>query len=214
VADKVVYGAENVYHTYSRSVHFDASSVEHMWIDLGTHTQPFTWVICGMINYYPQRTYGHYLLDAGKPTPQRDVDRDWTLSEGLSYRSLMLYQASSAVMATHIGKDAVASGRHIKAPHDEIARPRVFMGVFNGSSSWIGSYDRYHSYGKSGRIDSHSHRYFVLGRRQNHVSDNLASHMTLFEIRFFNQALTSAQRSAQYKQLASKWSFNKYGRGT
>ena len=214
VADKVVYGAGDQYHTYTRSVHFDASSVEHMWIDLGSHSQPFTWVICGMINYYPYRTYGHYLLDAGMPTAQRDVDRDWTFDEGLSYRSLMLFQTRTAVLATHTGKDAVANGKHVISPHNEIARPRVFFGTFNGSASFVGSIDRYNNYGRTGSVDNKTHRYFVLGRRQNHVSNNLASHMTLFEIRFFNKALSSTERLAQYRQLASKWRFNKYGSGT
>ena len=215
VADKVIYGTDNMYHTYSRVVHFDASNVEHMWIDLGAHAQPFTWVICGMINYYPYRTYGHYLLDAGTPTPAKDIRYDWKISDsGLAYRSLMLYQSRTAVMATHTGADAVANGKHVIAPHDEIARPRVFFGVFNGNSSVIGSQDRYNKYAKAGRIDNHTHRYFVLGRRQGNVSNNLASHMTLFEIRFFNKALGNAERAAQYKQLASKWLFNKYGSGT
>ena len=214
VADKVVYGAENAYHTYTRSVHFDASNVEHMWIDLGSHSQPFTWVICGMINYYPYRTFGHYILDAGKPTAQRDITRDWTFDEGLDQRSLMLFQSRTAVLATHTGKDAVANGKHVIAPHNEIARPRVFFGVFNGSASFVGSIDRYNNYGKTGSVDNHTHRYFVLGRRQNHVSNNLASHMTLFEIRFFNKALSANERATQYKQLASKWRFNKYGSGT
>ena len=213
VADVIVYGAEGAYHTYDKSVHFDATNVEHMWIDLGTHHQPFTWVFCGMINYYPQRTFGHYILDAGKPTPTRDTDKDWIIDEGMSYRSLMLYQASSSVLATHTGRDAVASGKHVRAPHNEIARPRVFIGVFNGANSFIGSYDRYNKYGKYGVIDNKVHRHFVMGRRQNRISDNLASHMTMFEIRFFNQALTQYERVGQYQQLAAKWDFNKYGSG-
>lgn len=213
VADVIVYGADGDYHTYDKSVHFDATNVEHMWIDLGTHHQPFTWVFCGMINYYPQRTYGHYMLDAGKATPTRDTDRDWKIDEGMSYRSLMLYQSSSAVIATHTGRDAVASGKHVRGPHNDIARPRVFIGVFNGANSFIGSYDRYNKYGKVGVIDDKVHRHFVMGRRQNNISDNLASHMTMFEIRFFNQALSQAERVGQYQQLAAKWEFNKYGSG-
>lgn len=214
VQDLVVYGAEGAYHTYSNSVHFDANSIEHMWIDLGTHSQPFTWVFCGMINYYPYKTYGHYILDAGKATPVRDVDKDWKIDEGLSQRSLMLYQSSSCVLATHTGRDAVANGKHIRGKNDDIARPRVFIGVFNGANSWIGSYDKYNFYGRSGTIDNKSHRYFVMGRRTNNISDNLASHMTMFEIRFFDRALTKSQRQDQYRQLASKWHFNKYGKGT
>lgn len=212
VIKTVLYGANDQYHTYSAGVHFDATEVQHMWMDYGTNlAQPFTVVITAIIHYYPTRTYGHYLLDAGKPTPAGLSDgNDHTISEGMSYRSLMLYQYKTAVLATHTGADAVKNGNHVITRSDFAPRPKMFFGIFNGSSSYIGAWDLRNRHIKRGTVDSHTHRYFLMGRRQNHVSDNLGAHMTVFEVRFYTQALGTTALNATFNQLASTWKFNKY----
>lgn len=206
------YGAGRKYHTFTKGVHFDADEVEHMWMDWGSNlSQPFTVLITAIIHYYPQRTFGHYLLDSGTSTPGglNDGD-DHVFSEGLSYRSLMLYQQSSAILATHTGADAARDGKHVRVRHNFAPRPRMFFGIFNGSSSYIGSWDRHDKYMKKGTIDTKTHRYFVMGRRNGRVSDNLGAHMTVFEIRMFTSALSKTVLKEHYKQLAATWKFNKY----
>jgi len=212
VIKTVLYGANDQYHTYSAGVHFDATEVQHMWMDYGSNlAQPFTVVITAIIHYYPTRTYGHYLLDAGKPTPGGLADGlDHTISEGMSYRSLMLYQYKTAVLATHTGKDAVKNGNHVLARSDFAPRPKMFFGIFNGSASYIGAWDLRNRHIKRGTVDNHTHRYFLMGRRQNHVSDNLGAHMTVFEVRFYTQALGTVALNATFNQLAATWKFNKY----
>lgn len=208
----VLYGANDQYHTYTAGVHFDATELQHMWMDWGSNlSQPFSVVITAIIHYYPTRTYGHYLLDAGKPTPSGLADgSDHTFSEGLSYRSLMLYQYRTAVLATHTGADAVKNGKHVITRSDFAPRPKMFFAIFNGSASYIGAWDLRNKHIKRGTVDVHTHRNFVMGRRQNHVSDNLGAHMTVFEIRFYTQALGTAALNANFNQLAATWKFNKY----
>ncbi len=212
VVRTVLYGANDQFHTYTAGVHFDATEVQHMWMDYGTSlSQPFTVVITAIIHYYPTRTYGHYLLDAGKATPAGMADGlDHTFSEGMSYRSLMLYQYRTAVMATHTGADAVKNGKHVITRSDFVARPKMFFGIFNGTSSYIGAWDLRNRHIKKGSVDVHTHRYFLMGRRQNHVSDNLGAHMTVFEVRFYTQALGTTALNATFNQLAATWKFNKY----
>jgi len=212
VIQTVVYGTADRYHTYTKGVHFDGADVHHMNLDWGSSlAQPFTVILCGIIHYYPTTTYGHFLLDAGRPVSDSLADgRDHVVSDGLSYRSLMLYRRNTAVLATHTGADPVRSGKHVTARADFYPRPRMFFGIFNGASSYIGAWDNRNQYIKKGTVDSHTHRYFVTGRRQNHVSDEQASHMTLFEIRMYDTALTRVTLKEIYKQLAATWKFNKY----
>lgn len=219
VQDKVVYGSGNEYHTWDQCVHFDASGVEHMWIDMNSSiTGPYTWVIAGMINYYPFKRYGHYLMDSGwasgAPPAYADPDEDTQIHK-VGHRSLMLFQGSSALLGVH-GKSDITYGKHIRSRHDELPRPRVFFGVFDDSGpnkSFVGAFDQWHRYGKWGTITSGiTQRHFVLGRRAGWISDNLASHMTIFEIRYFNKALSAREIKAQYKHLAQKWDYWRYAR--
>jgi hypothetical protein len=208
----VVYGAGDKYHTYTRGLHFDGADVEHMTLDWGSNlSQPFTVIICGIIHWYPYASYGHYLFDSGKPVSTGLADgNDHTISEGLSYRSLMLYRRDTAVLATHTGADPVRSGKHVITRADYAPRPKMFFGIFNGSSSYIGAWDNRNKYIKKGTVDNKSPRYFVTGRSQNHVSDELASHQTMFEMRMFDSAVSLPVLKEIYKQLAATWKFNLY----
>jgi hypothetical protein len=211
VRQTVIYGANGKYHTYTKGVHFDGANVDHMWMDWGSSlSQPFSVVICAIVHHYPERTYGQYLLDAGTATSGSYSGTDRTISEGLSYRSLMLYQSSNAILATHTGADAVRDGKHVITRADFVPRPKMFFGIFNGSSSYIGAWDNANQYINKGAVDVKTHRYFVAGRRQNNVSDNLASHMTMFEMRMFNSAISTVTLKEIYKQMAATWKFNQY----
>jgi len=212
VARHIHYGPNGKYRTYSKGVHFNANDIEHMWLDWGSGlAQPFTVLVCGILHDYPFRTYGHYVLDAGKPTSSTLADgQDHTIDDGLAYRSLMLYQSRTSILASHTGADAVRNGKHVIARNNFVPRPRMMFGLFNGSSSYIGAWDVRNKFIKRGTIDVKTHRYFVMGRRTDAVSDNLGAFMTVFEIRMFTSALTGDQLRAHYKQLASTWKFNLY----
>ena len=208
VRQHTIFGTNDQYHTFTQSLLFDPSDVSHMWMDMGSAiSQPFTFMFAGIIHSYPTRRYGHYILDAGKATPALDVRRDHRVADGLSYRSLMLFQRSSAILCT---RPRVEDGVYAMSKHNYVPRARVMFGIFNGANSYIGYFDHENQVIKKGRVDAKTHRYFVTGRRTNYVSDNLASHMTLFEIRYFNSALGHASLLANYRQLASVWKFSHY----
>jgi hypothetical protein len=214
VRSTVVYGPGNKYHTYAKGVHFDGADVRHMWMDWGSSiSQPFSFILCGIIHNYPTRTYGHYLLDAGvNPTSQiaNYTGADKKIDDGQNHRNVMLYQSHNAILATHQGADAVRNGKHVITRADFAPRPKMFFGIFNGSSSYIGAWDNRNKYIKKGSVDVKTHRYFITGRRQNNVSDNLAAHMTVFEMRMFTSALGTTALNEIYKQLAATWKFNLY----
>ncbi len=197
------------YVTWDKSVYFDYDDINHMWIDLGSALpQPYSVIMMGMIHSYPSATYGHYLLDAGKASPQKDVNKDWSIPDGnLSYRSAMLFQQSSALIGTHTLND-LTYGKHVRVKHNYRPVPRMFYGVFDGAHSHVGSFDPKNSYYASGPTNNHAVRYLVMGRRQEHLSDNLSSHMSIVEIRIFDDALTRNQLRKQYRQLAGKYKLN------
>lgn len=208
VRQHVEFGRKDQFQTYSKSVLFHPSDVNHMWLDMGSSiSQPFTFMFAGIILSYPTRTYGHYILDAGKSQPQLNVNRDHRVNDGLSYRSLMLFQRTSAILCS---RPRVEDGVYVRSRHNYIPRARVMFGVFNGSNSYVGFFDHENHVIKKGKIDTKTHRYFVTGRRTNYISDNLASHMLLFEIRYFNSALSKKSLLSNYRQLAGTWKFNHY----
>ena len=198
------------YVTWDKSVYFEHNSVNHMWIDLGSGvgSQPYTVIIVGLIHSYPSATYGHYLLDAGKPTPTLNVKKDHTIKDKLAYRSAMLFQQSSGLMGTHTKSD-LTYGKHVRVKHNYRRFPRMFFGVFNGTKSRLGAFDKRFKFFKSGKVDNKTARYLVMGRRTNKVSDNLSAHMTVVEVQYFNRALSKAELKAQYRHIAGKYKFNK-----
>lgn len=202
------FGAGGRKHTYTKSVVFNPDQVDHMWVDLGSNlAQPYTVMMAGIILSYPKRTYGHYLLDAGRATPIKNTDKDWTIDDNLAYRSLMLFQLHSALICT---RDDTDDGVIARVPHNYRLTPRVFMGIFHGNSSRVGYFDTREKKVAKGRTDNHSVRRLVIGRRTNKISDNLASHMVLFEVRIWSAHLTPKQYRAQYKQMAALYKFNLY----
>lgn len=209
VAGRNAYGKKSSVHTWTTAVHFNPSTADHMWTDLGYQAQPFTWIFAGIINSYPTRTYGHYILDAGKEPPYHWAARDdHYYNEGLPHRTLMLYQRSSALLFTDM---VVEGGQYVRVPHNYVPRPRVMYGVFASDHSLVGWRDPAQHMYKYGKVSDKAGRYFISGRRNNNVSDNLASHITLFEIRFFSQKLTLEEIGRHYKQLAGTYKFSMYG---
>jgi len=209
----VQYGPGGANHAYDNGVFYNPQFVEHMWLDMAEQIpQPYSWIICGTILSYPSATYGHYLLDTGKARAPGDgslstVRHDRTINDGLSSRSLMLFERTSGLICT---RTRVEDGVYVRTPHHWVARPRVFAGVFNGASSIAAAIDNHADSLTVGTVDNSSARYFVSGRRQNRLSDNLACNMLIFEMRFFRRALSADEVRAQYRQLAATYKFNLY----
>lgn len=196
-----------------RSVVFNQKQVDHMWMEYAAGLpQPFTVVVAGIIHSYPSAKFGHYILDAGKATPVFDADRtgkDFFFNEGASPRNVMLYMKKTARMATNTQPD-MKDGLNIRIKHTEKARPRVFYGVFNGANSAFGARDSKSKFHGTGPLDGGTHRYFVMGRRTNRVSDNRAAVMSIWDINIFHRALTKAEIDGVYEELANTYQFKEY----
>jgi hypothetical protein len=221
VRNHVVFGKKGKYHTQSKVVYFDYRHCEHMWIDLGKNfSKDFTWIFCGIILNYPTARYGHYILDHGYNTPKvnplpRTESAAKILGDG-SYRAAMLYQRNSSLQGSHIGNDLAKSGKHIRIQNNYHPSPRMMYSIWNKENGAydnrgsLGTYGRRFKKTKGGTIDHKTFRRFVTGRRFNKVSTALASHMVLFEIRFFPRALNATELQRQYTNLASRYKFDKY----
>jgi hypothetical protein len=198
---------------YDDMVVFDYKNVEHMWVDIGSNLeQPFTWLMCGMILSYPSARYGHYLLDHGKDPGSNGRNFGFTHKVGgeTGHRSAMLFQKRSALVGTTY--PTIETGPYCRCKHDYTPQPRMFYGVFNGSNSAVGVRGRnYHKRDTGTVIETGTvMRKFVVGRRNGYTSTDLASHIGLFEIRFFAGALGKKRLQTQYSYFAKKYDFAKY----
>jgi hypothetical protein len=215
--DSYLPGGNVVHHP--KGVHFNSQYIEHMWADFGRdRLQPFTWVIAGMIVSYPFSAYSHTLLDAGRNPdacgfPRLTAEQCNTsrvINDNLPYRTALAVTAHSEAMTTTVGG---ANPATIRARVDAAIRPKMFFGVFNGHASCVGAYDTGSKRIARGRVEhtgnSH-HRYYVLGRRSSHISQATASHIMMFEIRYWAKALTLDELAAQYAQLSSTYQYDRY----
>lgn len=208
------YNRDGTTYTAPRALQFNAHYVQHMWADIGVHAQPFTWVVVAIILEIPGQNYLHHILDAGKDprtyvaTPTEDtvsIDTAISASEGLNYRSYLSVNSARNYMTN-------VSGRTISTTFHAAPTPRMFYGVWNGGTSRVGNYSPTEKKFFKGTISTvtRDHRYYVLGREQGWLGVNHASHMVLFEMRFWNRALTGIELNAQYAQLSSTWKFSQY----
>lgn len=217
----VHYGADGSVLTIPAAVRFNEQYVQHMFIDMGTSlpTMPFTWVVVGVITDYPTPNYGHYVLDAGE-TPQlwvSDAQRAAILANGMADDILMTedfgYRTGLVVYQTQLWgfNDQTPTTRIAKAGYVGTLKPKMFFGVYNGANSSFGSY--YQGGLNTATIalaDNGTQRVVALGRANGILSSALASNMAVFEIRFWDKALTEDQLAAQFAQLSSTWQFSQF----
>jgi hypothetical protein len=219
VKSRVTFGSNGKYHTQSKGVLFDYHDVEHMWLRLPqAKSDDFTWMICGIILSYPTARYGHYVLDHGyntkgfKTLPKTEATAK-NLNES-GYRAAMLYQRHSALMGSHTGSDLAANGKHVRIENNYLTKPRVMYSIWNNGASnnkgTIGTIGRRYHKSKTGTIDNKTMRDFVIGRRFDKVSQALASHMVIFEIRYFPRALGRTEIRRNANNLASIYKFGRY----
>jgi hypothetical protein len=205
---------------HPKGLHFNSQYVEHMWLEFaGPKPQPFTWAIAGMIAGYPERDYLHYILDAGRNPdrvgfPRLSADAvyaDHTIRDGLNYRSLIAYGHHGQYLTA---RNNMWTNRTVRARTVPNYAPRMFFGVFDGVKSRVGAFQSRGLHMKSGAIDHGApHRYYVLGRSQGVIGQRHASHLLIFEIRFWRKALSQDQLQANFDQVSSTWQFHKYRRG-
>ena len=204
--DSFLPGGNVVHHP--KGVHLNSHYIEHMWADFGRdRRQPFTWVIVAMVASYPHPNYNHFILDAGRNPdavhfPRLSagaVNTGRGINDGLNYRSLLSFSPHAGAMTAQ-----PTAGGVVRMRADAGLRPKMFFGVFNGAKSYMGAYDpggKREGHGHLGNTIHQKHRYYVLGRRQGHISQDYSSHLLIFEIRYWSKALTHKEIKAQYHQL-------------
>lgn len=210
-------GGQVVHHP--KGVHFNSHFIEHMWLDWGAaKRQPFSWVLAAMINAHPAGGYEHFLLDSGRNPDVVGFPRitDYqtattrSINDGLEYRNLLSVSPSRQTLCARLQPYV---GRSVFARVDTHLRPKMYFGVFNGGSSLTGAIDPGARRITAGTIDNgpaQEHRFYVLGRGNAVIGQRHASHVLVFELRFWHRALTVDELDEQYGQLASTYRFNSY----
>ena len=203
------YGAKGKKYTLSNAVFFNPAYVEHMWLDRGhALTPPYTWIFAAIILGYPAGDSRQYLLDAGKAQKTSTiakVRRGYDINDGLTYRNTLIADRKQLIVGTKNGAGVA------RAPHHYAARPRVFAGVYNGTSSYAAVMDEKSAKIVKGSTPTTKPRYFISGRKQGRIDTDDAAHFMIFEIRLIeNAALSPTELRKHYKQLASTYKFNSY----
>lgn len=219
-ATDVYLPSGNVVH-HPKGVHFNSHYIEHMWADFGRPTTgPFSWVIAAMVMNYPSGNFTHYLLDAGRNPDSvgfprlsaSAVNTPRTINDGLDYRNLLAVTSNQVLQAA---RPNLNQGKTVYSRYDNNVRPKMFFSVFNGANSYVGAYDTVARRIQKGATDGPNygtspHRFYVMGRSQGHMSQAYAGNFMVFEIRYWNHALSPADLNEQYAQLSSTYKFNEY----
>ena len=212
--DHYLQGGGIVHHPVG--VNFNSHFIEHMWMSWAAdHRQPFTWVIVACATSYPTSTYEHHLLGAGRNPdevgfPRISAEQCGTprrIADGLPYSTLLGVDPAYMQLATAV------PGGLMRARSNASLRPKMFVGIFNGANSYLGAwYPGYYalSHGRVTNSSAYRHRHYVLGRAQNWISQTTSGHLMVFEMRFWDEALTGDDLRAQYHQLASTYQFARY----
>lgn len=214
--DGYIPGERTIHH--ARGVHFNSHFIEHMWADFGAaQLQPFTWIVVATIMSDRFTGYTHHILDAGRDPDDvgfphlsaADCSVERRINDGLGYRTALSAIGPTTGVLTRSGSPYLASlgsgGHH----------PKMFVGIYDGADSKVGAYDPFSKVKSTGAVNgdagvTESHRFPVLGRETDWISQNHSSNMMVFEIRYWHQALTDEDLDAQYAQLSSTHQFDSY----
>lgn len=217
VREVVNYGPGGSILTKTKGVRFNLQFIEHMWMDWGSvKGNPFTWVIVGIIMDFPSAGYVHTLLDVGgNPISYgAGVLNENQLGVDRALSDLAIDSPSRAYMDVRINEQHMLGGlsgaNDIVSPSNYATRPKMWFGVWNGASSLGGSYSTAGEYLTQGTMPTTATRHVLLGRRGGILSRNAASHLIVFEMRWWNSALVEEQLIDQYHQLAATWDFSQY----
>lgn len=216
-ATHYLFGGASVYHP--KGVNFNSHFIEHMWMDWGMNKhQPFTWVIAAMATDFPTHTYTHYLLDSGRnpdsvhfprlSDTQTNTNR--TIHDGLAYRNMLSISPTNVGICTRLNQN---QGETVHCRVDAALRPKMFIGIFNGTNSYAGAYSPGRTLLAKAKVDNtptQAHRYYVLGRKNGVIGPSYSGQLLVFEIRYWNKVLSTAALEEQYDQLASRHQFDAY----
>lgn len=216
-ATHYLFGGSSVHHPIG--VNFNPHFIEHMWMDWGRdHRQPFTWLIAAMPTGFDSSSYTHYLLDSGRNPdavhfPRLSADQTNTnraIKDGLAYRNMLSISPSTVGACTRLNEN---EGATIRCRIDSALRPKMFIGIYNGANSYAGAYSPGRRLLVKAQVDNSAaqeHRFYVLGRKNGVIGPGYAGHLMVFEIRYWDYALSGAALLEQYDQLASRHQFNSY----
>lgn len=216
--DHYLQGGGVVHHP--KGINFNAHFIEHMWLDFGSSKkQPFTWVIVGMVTSWPSSNYGHHVLDAGVAPSARGVtlsaaqcNTPRSFNDDLAYRN-------SLVVAPHLITGAAnnTAADVVRASYTTRLIPMMWIMEFDGVNSFVGAYSTYlKRLGTKGSVangSAQAHRNWVMGRQQGYLDQDRASHMLIFEMRYWDITLTAVELASQYEQLSSTYQFARYKNG-
>lgn len=213
--DAYIVGERRVHH--AKGVHFNSDYVEHMWCDFGTpQPQPFTWIVVGTIMSDRYNGYKHTILDAGRDPDDVGFPRipatplnDRRINDNIPYRTNLTSTNHVVSIRTR------TAGGQLQVKTSPGHHPKMYFAIYNGSTSRVGAYDPFGKFKAGGRITPdtgliHPHKYVVLGRAQNIISQNHACNLMVFEIRYWRHALTDVDLAEQYRQLSTTHKFDAY----
>lgn len=215
--DHYLFGGDVVHHP--KGVNFNSHYIEHMWMDFGVRMrQPFTWLVAACVTAVHFRGQQHWMLDAGRDprlggAPDYNtsmVYRARALKEDLGYRSMLAVTPDSVLLRTRQGPGQIG-----RAPTGPALHPKMFVGIFNGNQSMAGAWTPLSRKLRRVHLDNgpdQFHRYYVLGRRNGVLGQDLAGNLLVFEMRFFNRVLTEDDLKQHYRELAAAYHFHRYTR--
>lgn len=218
---------EATYVTYSRTLHFTDHLGEHMWMSMPANAfpttvtnvtpfQPYTWMIVAMLHPMFTQDQSITLLDAypNATTPadysqQISDDEDTTLNDGTG-------NFRSTVKFTPPGR-AILSGNvstTLSRPWILNYKPCVYFATFGSttSNSTLAAYGENYFQRIQGIAGSMSNyqQGFMMGRTNGQMNRRNLSTMTMFEVAFYNRALTTIEQRKVADYLAAVYQFQKY----
>lgn len=221
LAKRYVYTADGTEHLYFPQIaHFNHEFVEHLWMDMGYAVNgPFTWIALGIILTMPTADYLHTFLDATNQIPTRVLEVPLPYGDqGYIHPA----ESPSAAKLTFGHKSGFVSGsfdwtKHprVNMKHAWLPVPRMFYGIWNpgvSRGSRIGERGRHYDRDELGETATRTGgtSAFLVGRQAGWTSQDKASNIALFEMRFFPDVLATDSLDYQYAQLAQKYSIEKY----
>lgn len=199
-----------------KALRFDPHFAQCMWMDTGTSKKmPFTWIFVGLVNEYAGGIQRHTLLDSGRSPftyvsgrTEDNAAYGTTFPgkrEGLGYRTLISVDRHSMYVTNN-------DKNFLMAKHPGNYKPRMYYGIFDTTHTRIGNLTTGGRNDFTGKLPAETlattHRNYSMGRLCGYITSQYAAAMHVFEVRYWNRALTPAEISAQYTQLASTWHFS------
>lgn len=201
---------------HPRAVNFNSQFIEHMWIDLARdRPPPFTWLVVAMIPSYPYTDdFTQHILDAGRNPFDVGLPGGFGASDCYTPRHFddqLDYRTILSATRTQL-RASLSGKRGIQARHHTKLRPRMYFGVYAGANSIVGNFTSKQRYLHRGQLlgGAGAHRHTIIGRRANRLAQGSASHLLVFEIRYYPKALSPAELADVYDHVSSAYMFGRY----